>query len=230
MASTTSARPSEGEDNLSRVLYLIRHGRSDLDASDMFDSPRGNQYDPPLSREGREQAELLARRLLVMDLRPAGVICSPLRRARETVAPYAERSGLAVTYDDDLMEAHIGGWEGVRFEEILAGDADLLHRLRNQQAIWGRAPGGERPDDFRVRVVGAIERLLEKHPDGDIVIVAHGGVVNAYCGHVLGLADEMFFLPENTSLNSVLIEGSDRTVRFLNDIAHLTEPHLFDDR
>jgi broad specificity phosphatase PhoE len=215
---------------VSRVLYLIRHGRSDLDARDMSVTPRGDQYDPPLSGEGREQAELLARRLLVMDLHPSAVYSSPLRRARETVAPYAERANVAVTYEDDLMEAHIGGWEGVPFEEILADDADLLHRIRNQEAIWHRAPRGERTDDFRARIVGGIEQILTRHDEGDLVIVAHGGVVNAYCGHVLGLENPMFFLPENTSLNSVVVDGEHRTVRFLNDIAHLTEPQLFDDR
>jgi hypothetical protein len=37
----------------------------------------------------------------------------------------------------------------------------------------------------------------------------------------------MFFLPENTSINSVVLDGDRRTVRFLNDIAHLTDPQLF---
>ena len=27
-------------------------------------------------------------------------------------------------------------WEGLPFEEIIASDADLVHRIRNQQAIW----------------------------------------------------------------------------------------------
>ena len=38
----------------------------------------------------------------------------------------------------------------------------------------------------------------------------------------------MFFVPENTSLNSVVAEGEVRRVRFLNDALHLTgDPHLF---
>jgi len=37
----------------------------------------------------------------------------------------------------------------------------------------------------------------------------------------------MFFLPENTSVNSVDIDGETRTVRFLNDVLHLTDPHYF---
>jgi broad specificity phosphatase PhoE len=58
-------------------------------------------------------------------------------------------------------------------------------------------------------------------------VFAHGGVINAYVGELLGLGQEMFFLPENTSLNSVDVDGETRTVRFLNDVLHLTDPLFF---
>jgi broad specificity phosphatase PhoE len=215
---------------MSRVLFLIRHGRSDFDSTEMSATARGDQWDPPLSDEGHRQAELLAIRLRVMEFDPVAVYCSPLRRTRETVAPYAESDGIDVVFDEDLVEAHIGGWEGLPFEEIVASDADLVHRIRNQQTIWGHAPGGESERDFRARVVTALDSILADHPDGDVVVVAHGGVINAFCAEVLGLPNSMFFLPENTSINSVVIEGDRRQVRFLNDIAHLTDPHLFEER
>jgi broad specificity phosphatase PhoE len=223
-----SAAPARGADAVvSRVLYLIRHGRSDFDSAEMSATARGDQWDPPLSEEGRRQAELLADRLQLMDLATAAVYCSPLRRTRETVAPYADAAGVDVVFDDELIEAHIGGWEGLPFEEIVAGDAELVRRIRNQEAIWSRAPGGESERDFRARVVTALEAIVAEHADRDVVVVAHGGVINAYCGEVLGLPTAMFFLPENTSINSVVLDGDRRTVRFLNDIAHLTDPQLF---
>ena len=215
---------------MSRILYLIRHGRSDFDSSEMSATARGEQWDPPLSEEGRRQAQLLAARLRVMELDRPTVYCSPLRRTRETVAPFAEASGIDVVFDHELIEAHIGGWEGLPFEEIIASDVDLVHRIRNQQAVWLKAPGGESESDFRTRVVGAVDAILTKHPDGDVVVVAHGGVINAFCGHVLDVPSGMFFLPENTSINSVVVAGDRRTVRFLNDIAHLTDPQLFEER
>jgi broad specificity phosphatase PhoE len=78
--------------------------------------------------------------------------------------------------------------------------------------------------------VAALDSILANDPDGDVVIVAHGGVINAFCGEVLGVPSAMFFLPENTSINIVVIDGDRRTVRFLNDIAHLTDPQLFEER
>ncbi|GIU98603.1 MAG: phosphoglycerate mutase [Actinomycetota bacterium] len=210
-----------------RILYLVRHGRADQTARIFRDGPRGPTFDPPLDAVGREQARLLAQRLLRLDPQPSVVACSPLRRALETVAPYAEAAGAEVEVVEDLAEAHLGEWEHLTFEEILATDEEVVERLRNQEAIWQRAPGGERLPEFRARVVRAIEGLLAANPAGDVLVVAHGGVINAYVGSLLGIDHEMFFLPENTSLNSVVVEGERRRVRFLNDVLHLTDPDLF---
>lgn len=211
-----------------RILFLVRHGRSDFASNDLRLTPRGDQWDPPLSAEGREQARLLGRRLFLMHPRPAAVYSSPFRRALETVAPYVERSGAEVHLEEDLGEAYIGEWENTSFEEIIASDEQMLHRFRDQDAIWRHAPGAEAVDDLRKRVRGAIETILQRHPDGNVLVVAHGGVINAYLGPLIGFRQEMFFLPENTSLNSVVVDGLERRVRFLNDVRHLTDPELFD--
>jgi probable phosphoglycerate mutase len=209
-----------------RILYLVRHGESEFESRDFTATPRGRQWDPPLGERGREQAQLLAKRLVAMET-PAAVACSPLRRTRETVAPYAEAAGIDVDFDDGLVEAHLGEWEGMPFEDILAGDEQMLRRLRNQEPIWRHAPGVEELTAFRARVREAIEGILTRTSDGNVVVVCHGGVINAYVGPLLGVDNEMFFIPENTSLNSIVVDGDRRRVRFLNDHLHLTAPHLF---
>lgn len=209
-----------------RILFLVRHGQSAFSSQDFTPFARGPQWDPPLSTTGLEQAALLARRLLVMDP-PAAVYCSPMRRTRETIAPYVAATGTEVRYDEDLIESHVGAWEGKAFEEIIAKDEQLLHRFRNQDAIWVNAPGSEDLDRFRSRVTDAIERIVLEAPPGNVVVVCHGGVINAYLSPLLGLPQAMFFLPENTSLNSIVVEGHVRAIRFLNDVRHLTDPDLF---
>jgi 2,3-bisphosphoglycerate-dependent phosphoglycerate mutase len=211
-----------------RVLYLIRHGQSDAAwQGERWASTRGAQWDPPLSEEGVRQATMLAERLLVMDLDPFVVYASSLRRARETAEAFAWRAEADITLDDELVEAHIGGWEGLPFEEIIGSDPEIAQHVRNQRAIWHRAPGAEGGDAFRTRVRGSVDAIVDRHPEQNVVIFAHGGVINAYIGGLLGLGQEMFFLPENTSLNSVDVDGGTRTVRFLNDVLHLTDPHYF---
>ena len=231
MARRTPSKEEEGvcPRVTGRILYLIRHGQSDFDwAGERWTSARGDQWDPPLSDKGREQAAFLAKRLLVMELEPFRVYSSPLRRAAETADAFARESGTVVTFDDELVEAHIGGWEGKPFEEIIESDPGIVQHIRHQRAIWHRAPGAEHAERFRARVRRAVDGLLSKHPDENLLLFAHGGVINAYVGEVLGLHHEMFFLPENTSLNTVDVDGDVRSVRFLNDVLHLTDPHFFE--
>lgn len=217
------ARSDEG-----RLVHLIRHARVDFEAGSTRRSPRGEQWDPPLGDEGQRQTDLLTHRLLVMD-RPAAIYCSPFRRARQTIEPYAEAAGIDVIVEEDLGEAYIGEWESLSFEEILATDEDLLRKFRAQDAIWRHGPGAEDIDALRSRVRAVVDGAVAAQPDGDVVLVAHGGVINAYIGPLLGLSQPMFFLPENTSLNTVLVNGDGQQIRFLNDVRHLTDPELFRD-
>ncbi len=211
-----------------RRLYLIRHGRADRAVTDVLETTLGPQHDPPLDELGREQARLLARRLRLMP-EPAAVYCSPLRRARETVAPFADATGARVTYLDALAEWYGGTWEMREFEDIFVDHPEVLGLIRSQDPIWHLAPGGEPGASFQRRVVDAVERILAEHHGGDVWIVCHGGVINAYIGHVLAIADqEMFMLPDHTSLNTVAVRGAERHLWFLNDTTHLTQPAMFD--
>jgi broad specificity phosphatase PhoE len=211
-----------------RRLYLIRHGRADRAVTDVLRTALGPQHDPPLDETGREQARLLARRLHLMPP-PTALYCSALRRARETVAPFAERAGAQVTYLDELAEWYGGAWEMREFEDIFVDHPEVLGLIRSQDPIWHLAPGGEPGASFQRRVVGTIEEILAKHPEGDVWVVCHGGVINAYIGHVIALRDqEMFMLPDHTSLNTVAVRGDGRHLWFLNDTTHLTQRAMFD--
>jgi broad specificity phosphatase PhoE len=212
-----------------RRLYLIRHGKADRRSGRETETPRGLAADPPLDPTGRDQAAVLAKRLRKMPT-PAAIYCSTLIRARETIAPYVEATGAEVTYLDDLSEWHGGEWEFKEFEELLVEHPEIPRRILLQDPLFHLAPGGEPFASFRTRVVDAIEAALAAHPDGDLWVVCHGGVINAYVGWVLGIEDqEMFFLPPNTSLNTVKVRGDGRALWFLADDTHVTEPELFPD-
>ena len=209
-----------------RRLFLIRHGRVDFDSREFRTSPRGRQWNPPLSEEGRTQSESLAARLLLMEL-PAAVYASPFRRCAQTIEPFRERSGVEPVLDEEVGEVFIGEWEGLSFEEIVSGDEEPARRFREFEAMFSMAPGGESGEDLRRRVIPAVEAIIGRHPEGDVVVVTHGGVINSYIGHVLGIEEDMFFLPENASINTVILDGYSRRIRFLNDTRHVTDPRVF---
>ncbi len=210
-----------------RRLYLIRHGRVDFSSRDFRSSPRGRQWDPPLDEKGLQQAQRLAARLVHMEAPPV-VYSSPFTRCRQTIELYASRAGFTPIFEEELGEVFVGAWEGLSFEEIISEDEELARKFRDQEAMFSLAPGGETGRQLRSRVVTAVEAVLRRHRDGDVLLVTHGGVINAYIGHLLGLDQDMFFLPDNASVNSVTLDGEGRRVRFLNDVRHLTDPHVFD--
>ena len=211
-----------------RRLYLVRHGRPDYTSTAHADSSLGRRYDPPLGEIGIEQSGRLADRLKMLP-RPAAIYSSTLARARETARVVGERIGMPVIEREDLCEWFGGEWEAKDFEQIFEEHPEAIDLFRNQNPAWYLAPGSERADDFQRRCVDAVESIIATHPEGDVVVVAHGGVINAYFSHILGIAgQDMFFLPENTSLNTVVIRGDDRLAWFLSDASHLTDPGWFE--
>lgn len=79
----------------SRRLYLIRHC-----------SAEGQLPDADLTDEGRQQAEALADALMSAGIER--VVCSPFRRAQDSIAPLARRLGLTVEIDDRQAERVLG--------------------------------------------------------------------------------------------------------------------------
>jgi 2,3-bisphosphoglycerate-dependent phosphoglycerate mutase len=211
-------------------ILLIRHGAVDFDSQDFRTTPRGRQWDPPLGEAGREQTARLTARLLLMEP-PSAIFVSPFRRCRETLQSYLDQTGLAASVEEDIGEVFVGRWEGMRFEDIVSGDEELARRFREQEAMFSMAPGGETGEDLRARVVPAIQRVIRRagarSEDGAVVVVTHGGVINAYLGQVMGIDQDMFFLPDNASISTVVTDGAEARIKFLNDVRHLTDPAVF---
>jgi probable phosphoglycerate mutase len=133
-----------------------------------------------------------------------------MRRARETAAPLAERLGLEVTIDDGLAEYDKEAGSYIPIEELKAAN----------DPRWNQLP--ERPEEFAAEVVEAVERIVAAHPRQRVAVVCHGGVVNAYAGHVLGIADPLFFLPHYTSISRVLASTVGiRSIGSLNESGHI---------
>jgi probable phosphoglycerate mutase len=185
-------------------LLLIRHAlpvRVD-------GGPHAGPADPHLAPRGLEQAEALAAWLA--DEQVDALWSSPMRRARETAAPVSERLGLPISVDEGLAEFDRDADSYIPIEELKAAN----------DPRWYEVP--ERPEDFVAHVVAAVERIVAAHPSQRVAVVCHGGVVNAYCGQVLGIDEPLFFLPAYTSISRVLASASGpRSIASLNETAHV---------
>lgn len=103
----------------------------------------------------------------------AVVISSDLTRATATADAVAA-SRLRLPHDPDLREIHFGDWELQAFDTI--PDQDHL------RAFWDnpgdiRPPGGESWNDVTGRVSNAIQKVMDLHPNHDIIAVAHFGAI-----------------------------------------------------
>lgn len=192
-------------------LLIIRHGlpvRRELTEG---------AADPELAAEGHRQAAHLADYLATE--RIDAVYASPLARARETAAPLADRFGLDVTISSGVAEWDQNSPEYVPVEELKAANDP-----RWQAMLRGEWESDESEQDFRQRVLDSVETIVSGHRGQRVAIVCHGGVINGYLSHVLGLADftRGFFYPNYTSINRVAAASSgERSVVTVNETSHL---------
>ena len=64
--------------------------------------------------------------------------------------------------------------------------------------------------------------MIGAHRGGRIAVVCHGGVINTYLAHVLGLTGQSCFYPNYTSIHRVAAAGSgERSIVTVNETAHL---------
>ena len=192
-------------------LVLVRHGlpvRREL---------KEGIADPELAPDGLVQAAKMATYLSGEAI--AAIYVSPLRRAMETAAPLAELTGLTPIVDDDISEFDRNSNEYVPIEELRGtNDPRWLKMVRGE---WEE--GHDHPDLFRRRVVAACERIISAHSGERVVAVCHGGVINQYLAHILGIQTQLgFFYPQYTSIHRVVAsrEGL-RSLATLNEVAHL---------
>ncbi|MFG3442012.1 bifunctional RNase H/acid phosphatase [Nonomuraea sp. NPDC047897] len=148
-------------------LLLLRHGETPLSAERRF----SGLGDAELTANGLAQAAAAARRLSREPYRIDAVVCSPLKRARQTAEAVARSTGLDVDVDEDLRETDFGAWERHTFTEI-------QRRWPDELAAWladpeAAPPGGESFAAVADRVRRAEERLVERYEGRTVLVVSH---------------------------------------------------------
>jgi alpha-ribazole phosphatase len=139
-------------------------------------------------------------------------VTSHLRRTHETAAAIV-RAGLPgpqripgpeAIMMPEFAEQNFGDWQGLTFEELEKSRAGDFHRFWHAPA-HETPPGGESFAAVIERVSRAIHRLVEIHPGGDIIAVAHGGTIRAALALALDLHPEaaLAFTIENCSITRI---------------------------
>jgi probable phosphomutase (TIGR03848 family) len=168
------------------TVLLVRHGRSTANTSGVL---AGWTPGVVLDDRGREQAEALALRLGGLPL--AAIVCSPLQRCQETVAPLVKKTGLKRTTEKRLGECHYGDWTGRKLSELVKEPMWRVVQAHPSGAVFP-GPDGESMAAMAARGVAAIRdwdaRIGAEHgPNAVWVACSHGDVIKAIVADAMGL-------------------------------------------
>ncbi len=193
-------------------LLLIRHGLPERVVNE-----DGSPADPPLSARGRDQAERVARWLEGVSI--DRLYTSPLLRARETAQPMATLRGLSVEIEPGVREYDADSDFYIPMEELKE------HDYAGWKAI---VSGGYAPEldflAFHSEVVKSVEQIISSNPGRRVAVFCHGGVINAWAAHVLGMKPQLFVDVTYTSVNRFFAASSgERSLGSLNEAAHLRD-------
>jgi len=198
-------------------MLLLRHGETAYSVEGRF-SGRG---DLPLTERGRAQAEAAAKR--IGDLGGiAGVVTSPLGRARETAAAVAAVIGLEPVVDDGLIETDFGEWEGLTF-------AEARQRWPSEVDSWlgstaTAPPGGESFAAVARRVRRSRDRAIAAHPGQTVVLVSHVTPIKTLLQLGLDTGPVVLFRLHLDIASLSIVDwypDGPASVRLVNDTGHL---------
>jgi broad specificity phosphatase PhoE len=201
-------------------IFFVRHAQPDIN----FEGVVGDSIDPPLTEYGRMQAKLVGTALSTTEFH--AIFSSPMKRAKETADAIAHHhKHLEINVIPDLAE--VGIFRDVprdqKVQDYLGKEMLLGVRQRMlEERSWDVYPYSESSFDFKKRAINAVETCIAHNAGTRIAIVCHGGVINAYVGHIVKSPFDMMFRPAHTSVNVVVAGEGRRVLRLLNDTHHLT--------
>lgn len=154
---------------------MLRHGQSEWNALGRWQG----QADIELTDLGHEQARRAADRLGMFD----AIASSDLRRARITATIIAEALGVGLLEADPrFRETDVGEWQGLTHDQIERDWPGFLETHR-------RPPGFESDESIITRVVAGMFDLAHRFPGGEVLCIAHAGVLRVM-RRALGVPDQ----------------------------------------
>ncbi|MGC6768713.1 histidine phosphatase family protein [Enterococcus sp. LJL128] len=201
------------------TFYFVRHGKTELNIADSF---QGSGADSPLLQEGIEQAGKLGKHLAGIAFDQ--VVVSTQKRAMDTanyiLTENHHLNGMTLQYHDGLREIGFGEKEAMKVDFM----NQQTKYLRERPDLYDPSGfGGETYDELVARGSAVISELEERHPEGKVLVVAHGVLLIVLINYLSGQEKRNWRKNgplENTSLTILHKEGKHYTVDTFNDISY----------
>ncbi len=142
---------------------LMRHGEAENNVQNVVSYKLTDTYH--LTEKGKEQVTLSIEKLKAqkIDL----IYASPILRTKETALLVAEALGATVVYDDRLLEANTGTFNGKSIEEYRAYFTSVEEKMTK------RPPEGETLEEMKTRLAEFLYDIEAKNEGKTILIVTH---------------------------------------------------------
>ena len=202
-------------------IIAIRHGETAWNV----DTRLQGHLDIALNAKGLWQAEQVARVLAGEAIE--AVYTSDLLRAWHTARAIAQSTEAPLVARQDLRERCFGSFEGKTHAELEAQWPEASLRWRQREPDWA-PPGGESLLALRQRINRTVAALAQQHLGGQIVLVAHGGVMDVLYRLATGqdLQAPRTWQLGNAAINRLLWTADGLTLVGWGDTGHLEEATL----
>jgi probable phosphoglycerate mutase len=200
------------------TLVLVRHGETSWNVEGRIQG----HADIALNGLGVAQAEALGIRLARE--RFDAVYSSDLIRAFHTARPAVRDPDRTIIKDRRLRERHLGVLQGLSGEQAMADQPAAWKAFKSRDPDLELADG-ESLGEFSRRVVGFVEDILEAHAGERVLVVTHGGVLDAAYRHAAGmpLSATRDFPIYNASVNVLSHDGGCWKIESWGDVSHLPQ-------
>ncbi|HTV10976.1 MAG TPA: histidine phosphatase family protein [Acidimicrobiales bacterium] len=193
------------------LVEWARHGQN---TANLTRTLSHKAFDGDLTDLGRQQAHDLGCLLSARPApQPALLVCSPLRRARQTAEIVGAHIGLRVALElNDLRELDVGSLDGRSDEEAWATYNEVLDAWSagNPEV---RFPEGENHNELCARLRRALVTVVSCSQEPGALVVAHGASLRASVNHLMGVPDPGHDLATGTMARLDVALGVDNGVR-----------------
>ncbi len=195
----------------STQLCLIRHAEVEVAYQGIF----GGRIDMALSPRGHQQAAALARYLHHRQF--DALYASPMLRVQQTLAPILLNGMPRPVLVPEFREVDFGDWTGLTWGEVQTRFGISAFAWLDQLECGGIA-NAECADTFRARVEPALRQILARHPDQQVAVACHGGVIRMILAILLDwpLSRVKAFEIEYASLTELTWTGSSARLQLVN--------------
>ncbi len=201
-------------------IVAVRHGETAWNVEARIQG----QLDIGLNDRGHWQARQVGRALAEEPV--SAVYASDLQRAWHTAERIAEAAGATLHAEQNLRERRFGMFEGLTFQEIEQAWPEQAIAWRKRVPHWAPPEGGESLVALRERVEDTVHHIAARHAGELIVLVAHGGVLDALYRLATRMevdAPRSWELP-NAAINRLLWSPEGLSVVGWSDTRHLEGP------